>query len=150
MNHIPVSDMLAGFQHIITATMTSPGVVEVLRSEAFSASTNQAVHARQAVWDTLAGHPDCGTAALLTGELAANAIAHSGSRFFGLAIARTEGDLLRVAVVDEGRTGFPRLIQGRSGAERGRGLALVDSLARRWGIIRCPRAGAAAWFEYGR
>ena len=126
-----------------------PNAVVTLQSKVFPARDDRIVRARQMVWDVQSGHRDCGTAALLAGELAANSVAHSGSRLFGLAIARTVSGVLWVAVADEGCKGFPRLRGDTSGARCGRGLRLVDSLACRWGITRQAHAGVAVWFECG-
>lgn len=149
MADIPAgSEKLAEFRRIV-ATVAAPDGVEMLRSQAFSASKDQIVRARETVWNTVAGHWDCGTAAMLTSELVENSIAHSGSHFFGLNIARTADGLLLTSVVDEGCNGFPHLLPNLSGPARGRGLRLVDALAVRWGVVRGARAGAAVWFEIG-
>jgi anti-sigma regulatory factor (Ser/Thr protein kinase) len=84
---------------------------------------------------------------LLVSELATNSIRHSGSRFFGLTATRIAGDRLRIAVLDEGRAGILHLQNAPTDAEDGRGMAIVDVLATRWGIIRQPGVGVAVWFD---
>jgi anti-anti-sigma regulatory factor/anti-sigma regulatory factor (Ser/Thr protein kinase) len=82
-------------------------------------------------------------AVLLAGELVTNAVVH----------ARTElrlrvelrGDRLHLAV----RDGSPRLLRlvtiPHAGAEGGRGLWLVEQLARAWGVNRHPDGGKVVW-----
>ncbi|MFL6102677.1 MAG: ATP-binding protein [Actinomycetes bacterium] len=80
-------------------------------------------------------------AVLLASELVTNAVIH----------ARTElrlrvelrGDLLHLAV----RDGNPRMLVIIPGpeAEGGRGLWLVDQLARAWGVNRHPDGGKVIW-----
>lgn len=141
--------MLIAAHRLITATAAMPHTARAMRVEAFPASGDQLAHARQAVWNTTVGHAACGTAVLLSGELAANAIEHSGSRFFGLALGHLPGDRLRITLVDEGHRRFPHLRTGSTPGARGRGLRLVDALALRWGVIRRAHTGAVVWFECG-
>jgi len=82
-------------------------------------------------------------AVLVAGELVTNAVVH----------ARTElrlrvelrGDLLHLAV----RDGSPRLLRlvtvPDPEAEGGRGLWLVEQLARAWGVNRHPDGGKVVW-----
>jgi anti-sigma regulatory factor (Ser/Thr protein kinase) len=82
-------------------------------------------------------------AVLLAGELVTNAVVH----------ARTElrlrvelrGELLHLAV----RDGSPRLLRlvtiPDPEAEGGRGLWLVEQLARAWGVNRHPDGGKVVW-----
>jgi anti-anti-sigma regulatory factor/anti-sigma regulatory factor (Ser/Thr protein kinase) len=82
-------------------------------------------------------------AVLVAGELVTNAVVH----------ARTElrlrvelhGDRLHLAV----RDGSPRLLRlvtiPHAGAEGGRGLWLVEQLARAWGVNRHPDGGKVVW-----
>ena len=82
-------------------------------------------------------------AVLVAGELVTNAVVH----------ARTElrlrvelrGDLLHLAV----RDGSPRMLRlviiPGPEAEGGRGLLVVDQLARAWGVNRHPDGGKVVW-----
>ncbi|GAA1975208.1 ATP-binding protein [Kitasatospora viridis] len=82
---------------------------------------------------------------LLTAELVANAVRHTGGRTFGLKLHRRPG-WLRVEVRDSSRA-LPCLIVAEPGlTEYGRGLLVVDTLADRWGADLLPR-GKAVWFE---
>ena len=81
------------------------------------------------------------TAVLLTSELVTNAVVHTRSADVGLQ-ARCDGRTLLVAVDDEA----PAPPVCCAGAAQGTGLALVDSLAERWGWEPLP-TGKRVWFE---
>jgi anti-anti-sigma factor len=81
-------------------------------------------------------------AVLVANELVTNAVVHARTE----ARLRVElrGDRLRVAVQD----GSPRLLRVvGSGPEddRGRGLLLVERVARTWGVRRHPDGGKVVW-----
>lgn len=86
------------------------------------------------------------TVALLVSEVATNAVVHSsGTHIRVLVLDR--GVWLRVEVSD----GSPVLAVPRRAApsdENGRGLALVEALAVRWGAD-VESDGKTAWFEVG-
>ncbi|MFD4509702.1 ATP-binding protein [Streptomyces sp. NPDC058457] len=81
---------------------------------------------------------------LLVGELAANALCHAATRF-RLTLAASHG-VLRCEVADEDRRP-PRVLEAGL-AEGGRGMYLVDALARRWGCHQ-EGPGKTVWFELG-
>lgn len=82
------------------------------------------------------------TAELLVSELATNALLHSESRFT-LTMTAAHG-VLRCEVADAGG-GQPRVLDAGT-AESGRGMFLVDALARRWGCHQ-DGPGTTVWFE---
>jgi anti-sigma regulatory factor (Ser/Thr protein kinase) len=84
------------------------------------------------------------TAELLVSELATNALLHSASRF-RLTLSAAHG-VLRCEVEDAGRR-TPQVLEAGA-SESGRGMFLVDALARRWG---CHQDGPrkTVWFELG-
>ena len=85
----------------------------------------------------------CDTVALLVSEVATNALVH-GNGDVQVRVTSSEGVLL-VEVSDES----PRLPVPRAAApleEGGRGLALVETLASRWGV-RPEGPGKVVWFE---
>jgi anti-sigma regulatory factor (Ser/Thr protein kinase) len=84
------------------------------------------------------------TAELLVSELATNALVHSASRF-RLTLSAAHG-VLRCEVADAGRR-VPQVLQAGT-SENGRGMYLVDALARRWGCHQ-DGAGKTVWFELG-
>ncbi|WP_371662301.1 ATP-binding protein [Streptomyces sp. NBC_00280] len=83
-------------------------------------------------------------AELLVSELVTNAVLHAASRF-RLTLSAAHG-VLRCEVTDTGRS-TPQVRQ--AGAEEsGRGMFLVDALARRWGCHQ-DGPGKTVWFELG-
>ncbi len=82
-------------------------------------------------------------AELLTDEIATNAVLHGGGCFtVNFAMSETA---LRVTVSDR-TPGWPIVMKFDSGAERGRGMAIVARLASNWGVERV-RDGKVVWFE---
>jgi anti-sigma regulatory factor (Ser/Thr protein kinase) len=87
---------------------------------------------------------DTETAVLLTSELVANAVLHTGGP--AMLTASLRPGRLRVFVAD-GSTSPPRAVPApppTSGS--GRGLLLVSELADRWGHTP-TRTGKTVWFE---
>lgn len=92
-------------------------------------------------------------ARLIASELATNAIRHAVRSCpdpeqrgcFRLKVERPSDDLVRISTFDRSRT-FPRVIQARETAESGRGMAVVEALACRWGVVTRPW-GKGVWAE---
>lgn len=82
-------------------------------------------------------------AALLVSEVATNALVHGSGDVRVQAVATSV--LLRVEVSDDD-PGLPAPRQARDLDEGGRGLALLDALAQRWGTDARPD-GKTVWFE---
>ncbi|MFC7993263.1 SpoIIE family protein phosphatase [Streptomyces pilosus] len=82
---------------------------------------------------------------LLVSEVVTNAVRYA-TRPVTLRLLRT--DVLRCEVGDDVPQ-LPRLRQARATDEGGRGLYLVNRLARRWGATRL-NAGKVVWFEIDR
>lgn len=83
-------------------------------------------------------------AALLTTELAANAVRHATVDRFYLTL-HCDADRVRVEVAD-GSLEPPVVLRPDPMATSGRGLQLVDALADRWGFERREH-GKVVWFE---
>jgi anti-sigma regulatory factor (Ser/Thr protein kinase) len=85
---------------------------------------------------------DAEAAALLASELAANAVFHANSDF-EVRVAH-EGEAFRVEVVNDA----PEMVVAfqEPSDESGRGLHIVDTLARRWGTDVRDRE-KVVWFE---
>ena len=87
-------------------------------------------------------------AALLTSELVANAAEHGDGTPIGLTVRRhakpDEQPGITCEVTDTSPA-MPRRTAPGPDAERGRGLAIVDSLARSSGV-RASQAGKTTWF----
>jgi len=95
-------------------------------------------------------HPALDDVLLLASELVTNAVRHSDSRHTGTVtvVATALRGIVHVTVIDAGAEGMPH-IEGGAGDEEGeggRGLFLVDVLARAWGVQERPE-GRAVWFE---
>jgi hypothetical protein len=84
-----------------------------------------------------------GDASLIASELATNAVEHATSPF--RVTVECGPDLIRVAVEDLGPT-RPRLPAAASEDHSGRGLAIVQHLAQRWGCDLLP-VGKVIWAE---
>jgi len=141
----PGTDLFAPEIAALLAT-TDPGAQP--RCRVFPGHPSQVAHARRFVRRALAADDVAEDAALLTSELAANAIQHTATGHggtFNIIICRRP-ETVRIAVIDQGSPSVPSLIPaGRLNAS-GRGLALVEALARQWGH-QVTRHGRAVWFE---
>lgn len=84
-------------------------------------------------------------AALLTGELVTNAVLHSPGTV-ELTVSVDEASV-RVDVAD-GSDAVPVVRPQSVEREDGRGMAIVEALARAWGVER-RRSGKSVWFELG-
>jgi anti-sigma regulatory factor (Ser/Thr protein kinase) len=105
--------------------------------------------ARRALTSSLSSSLTVGTlddVRLLTTELISNSLRHSAMRGDDRVSlrARVDDGFVRVEVRDPGRDGPPRLRDPQD-HKRGYGLALVDRLARRWGVER--NSDTVVWFE---
>jgi len=80
---------------------------------------------------------------VMASELAANAVMHARSPF----LVHLYADAARIWLgVEDANTRMPRFAVVPQGATGGRGLALVEALATRWGADRVP-GGKLVWFE---
>ncbi len=87
--------------------------------------------------------PQRGDVLLLTSELVTNAVLHGRSEVCVEVVVVRE--VLRVSVLDE-NSRRPLPLSEDVNALDGRGLALVDAVAARWGVEDRP-SGKAVWFE---
>jgi anti-sigma regulatory factor (Ser/Thr protein kinase) len=101
--------------------------------------------ARRTVAATCEGlHRDVTTIAqLLTSEVVTNALQH-GAGDIVMHVSRTPGQLL-VEVEDESAA-RPRRLQTSVEDTRGRGLAMLETLASRWGVRERDGGGKTVWF----
>ncbi len=104
-----------------------------------------------AQWVRSWGYPRIlNAAALITSELATNAVVHGGGRF--TVMVTNTGRGVRVEVCD-GTTALPEVrpldqIDQQGGPPGGRGLHVVDGLATRWGCEPDEASGTKrVWFE---
>lgn len=99
--------------------------------------------ARRLVRDTLHGHdPELIDAAeLLTSELASNCVRHAQT---GFEVRINASEEVRIEVRDCGG-GAPRVLSPEAHEPSGRGLRIVETVARRWGVEARP-TGKVVWF----
>lgn len=130
------------------------GAVEQLLTEAsqrFEQDAQTPRAARRFVTQALGAVADdddmTDTVTLLVSELVTNAVLHAGSDVE--VSVRLTATAARVEVTDAS----PQAVAPRDAAsdeDSGRGLALVGSLARRWGVRPVPGGGKTVWFEVDR
>jgi len=101
--------------------------------------------ARLLVLASLAPMDDAEVAQLLTTELSANAIQHARTPFT-VGITHDDEGTLTVEVHDQD-SALPVVAPYDPAALRGRGLLLVDSLSREWGVTPVPDDGKTVWFR---
>lgn len=89
----------------------------------------------------------CDRALLVLSELATNAVRHGSANGCRYQVALTLHTTLRIEVSDADSTRIPMPPPPGSFEENGRGLALVDLLAAKWGTELHPPAGKTVWAE---
>jgi anti-sigma regulatory factor (Ser/Thr protein kinase) len=80
---------------------------------------------------------------LMVSELATNGVRHARTSF-DLVIHRT-ADEIRIEVTDRGG-GSPEVRSPTPDDPTGRGLLIVDLLAKRWGVDHASASGKTVWF----
>ena len=118
---------------LVASLQLAPDHTAAARARQFIAGTMRAWGCDEAIAD----------AELLVSELVTNAILHARSPAT-VTIGR-DGPQLRVAVCDSSPSP-PRLRDYGPDAVTGRGLLLVDRIARRWGV-EMNGDGKCVWFE---
>ena len=98
----------------------------------------------RSVLDGLAAPERLETALVLVSELVTNAVRHGDE---GVHLAVTVDPDVIVVEVDDAAPDEPRLRQAGTGDTSGRGLVIVDALARRWGHRGRRGGGKTVWFE---
>ena len=129
--------------------------VEQLLSEAsqrFEQDAQSARAARRFVAQVLTGWDDedsdlLDTVTLLVSELVTNAVIHAGSDVE--VMVRLTSTAARIEVTDASADSIAPRDAGRE-EDSGRGLALVGSLAQRWGVRPAAGGGKTVWFEVNR
>ncbi|MGV9942777.1 ATP-binding protein [Streptomyces sp. NPDC003401] len=97
-------------------------------------------------WDLPLMEDTVETLELLAGEVIANAVVHTGENC--QVTVSWDGTCLRLEAEDAEGGLLPQRAPAGPDEESGRGLRLVDGLARRWGSRPTP-GGKAVWFEIG-
>lgn len=120
-------------------------------SRAFPASPPQIPEARRFLATIVEGWPVADDVLLCLSELATNAVLHSRSREPGGCFSihvQLHRNHLRVEVCDQGGPWTSRALTDL-GQQHGRGLDIVDQLARSWGRSG-DESGWTLWFEIGQ
>jgi anti-sigma regulatory factor (Ser/Thr protein kinase) len=115
----------------------------------FPGYAEQVGQARHFVVSALGACSAIEDAALLTSELATNAICHTATGAGGAFEVTVQHDAscVRVQVTDDGSGTIPAQVPHPAAfGSSGRGLAMVDAMATRWGHHRSGH-GRAVWFE---
>jgi anti-sigma regulatory factor (Ser/Thr protein kinase) len=84
---------------------------------------------------------------LLTSELVTNSIRHAdlSAQDSVSLIVKTEHSTVRVEVIDTGKGFDPNQLPEPTEKDFGRGLAIIDALAKRWGVEQ--GVATRVWFE---
>ncbi|OIK07384.1 ATP-binding protein [Streptomyces monashensis] len=91
----------------------------------------------------------CPDAELCVTELVTNVIRHVGEGVLvRVRVVRTDGDRIRVEVTDPAGQALPLSRPAELDDEEGRGLALLEAVALRWGVERGVEA-KTVWCELG-
>lgn len=88
---------------------------------------------------------DGATLGLLVSEVVSNAVLHARTAFVVTVTEIEDGVLVEI---EDGDARLPRVEHPQPSRITGRGLAIVSSLARRWGARRSA-LGKTVWFEVG-
>lgn len=114
-------------------------------SQTFAHSPASVRLAREFAREALEGSPPdvVETVTLMVSELATNCIRHTAGPF-DLRVRRGPGEI-RIEATDRG-PGEPRLRSAAPTDPNGRGLQIVDMLAKAWGCERRAGAGKTVWF----
>jgi len=118
------------------------------KTRIFPGQRDQIGHARRFVGRVLDGNPLAQDAALLTSELATNAVLHTASGKGGsfAVTVRQHASRVRVEVWDAGAATAPLVRSPDQQRESGNGLGIVESIAARWGYLG-DGDGRVVWFE---
>lgn len=134
-----IAGLVGAIQAVIDEARTRLG-----RDQATPRAARRFVKATLARWD-LDELTDSVT--LLVSELVTNSVVHASSEVEVL--VRLTSDAARVEVTDASEV-VPAPREARLEEDSGRGLALVDTMARRWGVRAAPGRGKTVWFEVDR
>ncbi|PWJ06996.1 ATP-binding protein [Streptomyces sp. NWU49] len=107
------------------------------------AALRHAVRLRLVAWGL---HELVDTAQLCVSELVSNIVTHVGIGTPGSLGISMNGTHLRIEVRDPDTRALPTLVAAEVDAEGGRGMALVDALADRWGV-RLHEDHKVTWCE---
>jgi anti-sigma regulatory factor (Ser/Thr protein kinase) len=151
-NYVPTDDVALLALRIDPAPTISKDVpcapqASVMRSELFPPAVASVSAARLFISECveLLGLRAMADIQLMASELTTNAVVHARSRF-DITVEKLRSNRARIEVRDFGH-GTPYLEDRDLFADGGRGLQIVDSLARAWGVEHHPEGlGKSIWF----
>jgi anti-sigma regulatory factor (Ser/Thr protein kinase) len=124
---------------VVLGTITLPGV------------HNSVGHARTFLRDLLPpAHPTLDDLVTVASEAVTNAITHTASGNPGGRVSITlaaSHRILILEVADDGAGGSRPYLREEDGTESGRGMRIIDALARRWGL-REDASRTLIWAEF--
>lgn len=129
---------------------TAPGGLVVVGALTLPGVRRSVGHARRFLRDMLPpDHPGLDDVVTVVSELVCNAVTHTASGDGGrVTVTLLAGDdVHRLEVADDGAGGGRPRLRAETGAESGRGLRIVDALARGWGF-RPDGPGTLVWAEF--
>lgn len=115
---------------------------ELPSTERAAAPCRQFVRSLLAAWGRPAAQDD---AELVVAELFSNAVRHAVTELHRLEL-RVEADYLTVALTDASPH-WPQRRTVSPAATSGRGLSIIEALARNWGVIPLASGGKRVWVE---
>ncbi|QKG23063.1 ATP-binding protein [Actinomadura verrucosospora] len=134
----------------VLGTTGPGGAATVLGSITLPGVSRSVATARRFVRDVLDGLPGLDDVVLAVSETVANAVTHTASGLEGglvtVVVAAVPG-AVRLEVADDGASGARPYVKDDPGAETGRGMRIVQSLAARWGY-RADGTRTVVWAEF--
>jgi serine/threonine-protein kinase RsbW len=127
---------------VSTATAAIP------KARTFAGCPEEIRNVRLFVGQCIEGCPVADEVILLASEIATNALRHTASGLNGTfcVLVHAADRTVRVEVHDLGSDTAPAVCRSDSPEESGAGLALVETVAARWGFHGSP-LGRVVWFE---
>lgn len=118
------------------------------QARTFDGSPDEVQNVRHFVRQLVSGYPVADDVILLASELATNAVRHTASGADGtfIVLVKAEYGRVRVEVHDLGSDTEPAIGLLGSPGESGVGLAIVETVATRWGF-HGSQFGRVVWFE---
>jgi serine phosphatase RsbU (regulator of sigma subunit)/anti-sigma regulatory factor (Ser/Thr protein kinase) len=152
-SYVPTDDIavlalrIVPIRHAVQGRPGTGASSEVVRSELFPPDRSSVAKARHFIATCIEqlGLRNLPYIQLVASELTTNAVLHARSHF-DVTVEKLTGDRARVEVRDFG-DGTPHLKDLETSSDGGRGLWVVDRLAREWGVENHPEGrGKSIWF----
>jgi serine/threonine-protein kinase RsbW len=130
--------MVADLKYHAGAAAPAPAQRSLIWRMTFAGMRDQPSHVRRELASVLRAHPDLDDILMVASELCTNAVVHTRSGHqggtFSVEVTATGEESLVVAVTDEGAATGPRLLTPAPTDTHFRGLQVVKSLSRDYGV----------------